>query len=93
MAVSFLAPALLAGAAAAAVFLAPSAGADAPAGPGSARDGSSDASTPAATRAPSAKGYSPKLPTGWLNEAQFAKPGTNPFGAGQMPSILALTDE
>ncbi len=91
MAVSLFAPVLLAGAAAAVLF-APTAGADAPldcagprgcSGPVQVRDVDPDPDS-------DQNGYSPDLPAGWLNEAQFAKPGTNPFGAGPMPNILAL---
>ena len=98
MSVSFLAPAFLAGAAAAAIVFAPTAGADAPDLSGTARDVASESSDrgsaavrqPGPANSPSTRGYSPDLPAGWLNEAQFAKPGKNPFGAGPMPNILAL---
>ena len=32
------------------------------------------------------------VPQGWSNEAQFARPDYNPFGAGPYPPLIALDD-
>lgn len=83
MALSLLAPALLAGAAAAAIAFAPAAAADDDDRP--ARPDRSDRSTSQS----SDKWKS--APKGWTNEAQWAKPGaSNPFGTLPKPPVFAL---
>ena len=92
---SFLTAAILAGAAAAAVALAPTASAEGP------RDGcrGSACSQPGPVKPQQNQqnqlrtDFSPQLPKGWTNEAQWARPGpagSNPFGSGPRPPVLAL---
>jgi hypothetical protein len=98
MAISFLTPAVLAGAVAAAIALAPAAGAEEAEErerSGSARGSSQQAdkvdrgphkSTPI-KRGPRAE----QAPKGWTNEAQWARPGaSNNFGSLPKPPAFAL---
>ena len=97
MTTNFVATLLAAGAAAAAVALAPSASAETPA---IGCDKGTRCSAPApkpVRKSPSQSAlerqFSKDVPAGWRNEAQFAQPGpgkTNPFGAGPVPPLLAL---
>ena len=93
---SLFTAALLAGAAAAAIALAPTATADAPSKPcrGTACT-SPDPVTkkPGTVNNPLDTSFSANLPKGWTNDAQWARPGpagSNPFGAGPRPPVLAL---
>ena len=95
---SFLTAAILAGAAAAAIALAPTASAEGP------RDGcrGSGCSKPSPSQPQQNQrnqqnqlrtDFSSQLPKGWTNEAQWARPGaagSNPFGSGPKPPVLAL---
>ena len=102
MAISFLAPAILAGAVAAAIGLAPAAAAEP-------KDSPTDpvASAESTQRGPNAAKVKPRpapnsattdysssqIPQGWRNDALWAKPGTpgsNPFGSGKRPPVIAL---
>ena len=92
---SLLTAALLAGAAAAAIALAPTAGAEAP--PSPCRGAACTETGPAGPKGPKQNplrtDFSPDLPKGWTNEAQWARPGpagSNPFGAGPRPPVLAM---
>lgn len=83
--------AALAGAVAAALAFAPLAAADEPS-----RDGcrGSACSKPAAPPkvfkpAPSRNGAA-NVPQGWKNDARWAQQGSNPFGSGPKPPIVAL---
>lgn len=87
MALSLRFPVLIAGAVAAAIAAAPIAAADPR--PGGC-DKPSGCSRPSPAQNPLSTDFSAGLPKGWTNEAQFARPGTNPFGAGPKPPILAL---
>lgn len=87
MALSVRIPVLLATAVAAGIALAPAAGADSR--PGGC-DKSVGCSRPGIGQNPLASDSTSGLPKGWTNEAQFARPGTNPFGAGPKPPVLAL---
>lgn len=84
MALSLLAPALLAGAAAAAIAFAPVAAADDD--DRSVRPDRGDRST---SQNDDKWNDAPK---GWTNEAQWAKPGSgnNPFGTLPKPPVFAL---
>ena len=101
MAISFLAPAILAGALAGAIAMAPVAAADSRgAGP------DASASSESVKRGPNAVKPKPrpapnsattdfnssKIPQGWRNDALWARPGaSNPFGAtGKRPPVIAL---
>ena len=81
MALSVRVSVLMAAAIAAAIAVAPAAGAD--------PRGGCDQSCPGGAPNPLDSDFA-GLPQGWTNEAQFAKPGNNPFGAGPKPPILAL---
>ncbi|MEI6251543.1 MAG: hypothetical protein WCP30_01920 [Mycobacteriaceae bacterium] len=102
MAISLLAPAVLAGAVAAAIVLAPMASADS-------KDSATDpvAGAESTQRGPNAAKVKPRsvpnnatsdysssqIPQGWRNDALWARPGTpgsNPFGAGKRPPVIAL---
>ncbi|MGI9163096.1 MAG: hypothetical protein ACR2JI_09280 [Mycobacterium sp.] len=94
---SFLTAAILAGAAAAAIALAPTAGADTPPSPcrGAACTDSGPGKNPVNTakKNPLDTTFSNDLPTGWKNDAQWARPGpasSNPFGSGPRPPVVAL---
>lgn len=97
MAISFLAPAVLAAAAAAAVVLAPAAAADrdsdsrVDSARGSAKQDTVDTPRPG-PRVVSRPNAISQVPKGWLNEAQWARPGSgaNPFGSLPKPPIFAL---
>ncbi|MGV0990993.1 MAG: hypothetical protein ACOYBX_07280 [Mycobacterium sp.] len=85
---SLLATVVLAGAAAAAIALAPSATAERP-------DNCRGTACvkPGPVQNPLRTDFSPELPKGWTNEAQWARPGpagSNPFGAGPRPPVLAM---
>lgn len=99
MTMSFLAPALLAGAVAAAIGLAPSAGADDDATTDSVASAESPNRGPNAVKPRPAQNNatsdynSSKVPQGWRNDALWARPGnpgTNPFGTGPRPPMVAL---
>ena len=104
MAISFLTPAVLAGAVAAAIALAPAAGADKADDlekSGSARGSSQKAESPQkadpVNRGPNASkpakrgGAVQDVPKGWTNEAQWARPGANNnFGSLPKPPAFAL---
>lgn len=77
---------LLIAAAAAAVALAPTAGAAAD--PGCATASTCSDAGPAYS--PPESDFTRNIPQGWSNEAQFLQPGNNPFGAGPQPPLLAL---
>lgn len=102
MAISLLAPAILAGALAGAIAMAPVAAADT-------RDTASDnsASSESVKRGPNAFKPKPrpapnnatsdfnssKIPQGWRNDSLWARPGNpgNPFGpTGKRPPVIAL---
>jgi len=102
MAISLLAPAILAGAVAAAIGLAPAASADS-------RDSAIDpvAGAESTKRGPNAAKVKPRqapntattdytssqIPQGWRNDALWARPGTpgsSPFGSGGRPPVVAL---
>lgn len=95
MKISFLTPAVLAGAVAAAIALAPAAGAEEAEDRASARGSSQQAdkvdrgphkSTPTKRGA-----AAQDVPKGWTNEAQWARPGaTNNFGSLPKPPVFAL---
>lgn len=83
MALTLIAPALLAGAAAAAIAFAPAAAADEDERVG--RPDRSDRSTSQQDDEWN------KAPKGWTNEAQWARPGaSNPFGTLPKPPVFAL---
>jgi hypothetical protein len=103
MAISFLTPAVVAGAVAAAIALAPAAGAeevDDLEKSGSARGSSQKAESPQkadpVNRGPNAskpttRGAVSEVPKGWTNEAQWARPGAgNNFGSLPKPPAFAL---
>ena len=106
MALTLRIPVLLAGAIAAAISLAPVAAADPGPDdtPGSSSSVRADASSPSAAGARAGSDGTPAnngqlssdfasddVPTGWKNEALWARPGgSNPFGAGPKPPVLAL---
>jgi hypothetical protein len=77
---------LLIAAAAAAVALAPTAGADTE--PGCATALTCSDASPAYS--PPESDFTRNIPQGWTNETQFLQPGYNPFGAGPQPPLLAL---
>lgn len=82
MALTLLAPALLAAAAAAAIGFAPIA---------SAEDGDRTVKPNRADRGTSQQDSWSKAPKGWTNEAQWARPGaSNPFGALPKPPVFAM---
>ena len=103
MAISLLAPALLAGTVAAVIGLAPVATADS-------SDSMTDAvaSAESIQRGPNATKAKPprsisgsattdysssQIPQGWRNDAQWARPGapgSTPFGSGPRPPVVAL---
>ena len=102
MATLFLAPTLLAGAVAAAIGLAPAAAADRTDSP---TDSAASAESPqrgpnkAAPKPRSAPNTATtdfstsQIPQGWRNDALWARPGTpgsNPFGTGKRPPVIAL---
>ena len=106
MALTLRIPVLLAGAIAAAISLAPVAAAD-PRPDGTPDSSSSvrvDADEPSAAGARAGSAGTPSdmdqlssdfasddVPTGWKNEALWARPGgSNPFGAGPKPPVLAM---
>lgn len=76
----------LIGAAASAIAFAPPAGAASD--PGCAVGRSCSDASPAYT--PAEADVFSTVPQGWSNEAQFVRPGYNPFGAGPQPPLLAL---
>lgn len=78
---------LLAAAVAGTIAVAPSATADPR--PGGC-DKSAGCARPGLAQNPLSPEFSAQLPKGWTNEAQFARPGVNPFGAGPKPPVLAL---
>ncbi|HPX35355.1 MAG TPA: hypothetical protein PLH92_01060 [Mycobacterium sp.] len=85
MTISLLTPAVLAGAlAAAAIALAPAAAADNPS------RGCAKGASCSQPVAPQKSAKQTDVPKGWSNEAQFSRPGVNPFGAGPKPPLLAL---
>jgi hypothetical protein len=98
MAISLLTTAVLAGAVAAAIGLAPAAGAE----PGAVTD--SVAGAESTQRGPNAAKVKPRsvpnnttsdysssqIPQGWRNDALWARPGSNPFGTGTRPPVVAL---
>ena len=105
MALSLRFPVLLAGAIAAAISLAPAATADPGAddtadtsvSSSDSRSASAVDARSGSTRNPAGNNQlttdytSDDLPTGWTNEAQWARPGAaNPFGLGPKPPVLAL---
>lgn len=102
MAISLLAPALMAGAFAVGIALAPTASAD---DFGSLGDSVASVDTP--QRGPNAADVkkrpgpnaatndynSSQIPQGWRNDAVWAnpsKPGSNPFGSAKRPPVIAL---
>ena len=94
---SLLTAALLAGAAAAAIALAPTAGAEAPPSPCRGAACTDTGPGPAGSKGPKQNplrtDFSPDLPKGWTNEAQWARPGpagSNPFGSGPRPPVVAM---
>lgn len=103
MAISFLTPAVLAGTFAAAIALAPAAGADEADDlekSGSARGSSQKADLaekadpvnrgPNASK-PAKRGAVSDVPKGWTNDAQWARPGAgNNFGSLPKPPAFAL---
>jgi hypothetical protein len=100
MAISFFAPAVLAtAAAAAAVAFAPAAAADrdidsrGDSGRGIAKQDTREASRPGLAFRPAPRQSAvSQVPQGWLNEAQWARPGSgaNPFGSQPKPPVFAL---
>jgi hypothetical protein len=108
MATPLLIPAVLAGAVAVAIAVAPVAGADAAdslsaseavadsAGQGSVRQGPKAVPAKPGRSVPNSatSDYSSsQIPQGWRNDALWARPGTpgsNPFGAGKRPPVIAL---
>lgn len=106
MAITLRIPVLLAGAIASAIALAPAAaadpGTDDTAGSSSVTASDSRSAAAAGANRGSARNSPDKgqlssdfadgdLPTGWTNEAQWARPGLpNPLGSGPKPPILAL---
>ncbi len=98
MAISFLTPAVLAGAVAAAIALAPAAGAEEAEDrqrSGSDRGSSQQADKinrgPNASK-PAKRGVAQDIPRGWTNDAQWARPGggNNNFGSLPKPPAFAL---
>lgn len=93
MALALITPAVLAGAlAAAAIALAPMASAEDRRGGGCDKGrGCSAPAQPAPKKNPLSSDFTADLPKGWTNEALWARPGgSNPFGKGPKPPILAL---
>jgi len=103
MAISLLASALLAGTVAAAIGLAPAATADSRdsitdsvAGAESIQRGPNAAKVKPPRSIPNSatSDYSSsQIPQGWRNDALWARPGTpgsNPFGSGNRPPVVAL---
>lgn len=102
MPISLLTPAAIAGAIAAAIALAPLAGADTkePAADSAAGSASTQRGPDAAKVKPrpapnsATSDYSSsQIPQGWRNDALWARPGTpgsNPFGSGKRPPVIAL---
>jgi hypothetical protein len=102
MAISLLTPAVLAGAIAASIVMAPMAGADL----GDSATGSAEvpvstelgpkATKPSTRSAPNTATTdysSSQIPQGWRNDALWARPGTpgsTPFGSGARPPVVAL---
>ncbi len=89
MAITFIAPAVLAAAAAAAIAFAPTAAAD----------DLDDLTSPSGGRGTAQEVKAPSQqekswnsePKGWTNEAQWARPGgANPFGSLPKPPVFAL---
>lgn len=97
---NLLAAAVLAGAVAAAIAAAPVAGADRGDTPGPSTGGSAKADNPGNKFTPTPRGskgqlsseFSANLPTGWTNEALWARPGAagSPFGSGPKPPVIGL---
>lgn len=86
MARSLLGQIVLIGAAATAIALAPLAAAGS--GPGCVRPTICSDASP--DYKPAEADIFSSVPKGWTNEAQFVRPGYNPFGAGPQPPLLAL---
>ena len=97
MAITLIAPAVLAAAAAAAIAFAPAAAADDLddlAGPTRGQETAQDVKGPSpkvpSSRVQSQQGWN-DAPKGWTNEAQWARPGaSNPFGSLPKPPIFAM---
>lgn len=87
MATPILVRILLIGAAAIAAASAPTASADSE--PGCDRSVRCADPSPSFSPSPSV-GLSQDVPQGWANDAQFARPDYNPFGAGPHPPLIAL---
>ncbi len=100
---TLLVAAVLAGAATAAIALAPAVSADRGDTPGpSPRDTTAKADNPGNKFTPAQRGnpgnqlssdFSANLPTGWTNEALWARPGAagnGPFGSGPRPPVVGL---
>ena len=104
MTISFLTPAVLAGAVAAAIALAPAAGAEevedrerSASDRGSSQKAESPRKADPVNRGPNASkpakrgGAVQDIPKGWTNEAQWARPGaSNNFGSLPKPPAFAL---
>ncbi len=105
MATPLLIPAVLAGAVAVAIAVAPVAGADAAdslsgseavadsAGQGSVRQGVPAKPGRSVPNSATSDYSSSQIPQGWRNDALWARPGTpgsNPFGSGKRPPVIAL---
>lgn len=88
MATPILIRTLLIGAAAIAVTAVPTASADS----GTECDRSTRCVTTSPSYSPGISGAVQSVPQGWSNEAQFARPDYNPFGAGPYPPLIALDD-
>ena len=95
---SLFVTAVLAGAVAAAIAVAPTAGADSPSdgcrGSGCSEPRpASPGQKGGSAKNPLSSDFAADIPTGWKNDAQWAKPrpgGPNPFGSGPRPPVFAM---
>ncbi|MCB1263917.1 hypothetical protein [Mycolicibacterium sp.] len=88
---AFAATAALAGSVAAAIALAPIAVADEPSLDGCRGSSCSKPAAPPKAFKPSPnRNAAASVPQGWKNDAQWARPGSNPFGKGPKPPMVAL---
>ncbi|MCB1288534.1 MAG: hypothetical protein KDB47_12730 [Mycobacterium sp.] len=51
---------------------------------------SNPAAPPKVFKPAPSRNASANIPQGWKNDAQWAQPGSNPFGSGPMPPLVAL---
>ena len=80
----------LAGAVAAALAFAPVATADEPSLDDCRGSACSKPAPPKVFKPAPSRNSSANVPQGWKNDARWAQPGSNPFGSGPKPPLVAL---